>query len=365
MIAPPWVMLPPDGYGGIEAVVDAQLPELIRQGHKVEVFTVGDSQVPAEVVMHSHYPTGLYSHIHRPLNEVVGIITAHVLYALNAIREDSGFDVIHDNTGSIGHLMAFAHMHSDLPPVLHTFHGPITSEHDVFGVDAITQAIGWADQLFFNAISESQITTAPPELQRLLREKVVGVVPNPVPCDDFPLPDTKGDYFTMVARITPDKGQDDAVRYCRKLGVPLVLAGPVGDPAFFDHSVRPYIDGRNLTYIESVTGDEKRELLAGAVGFLSPHRWPEPFGMAPLEANANGTGVVAFALGALSVTVRHGISGFLAEAAHHQQFMHWMGEINQIEPLACRELVQREFSPQANVGRYIELYEDVIARSAT
>lgn len=37
----------------------------------------------------------------------------------------------------------------------------------------------------------------------------------------------------------------------------------------------------------------------------------EPFGLAPLEANACGTAVVAIAEGGVRETIRHGVNGFL------------------------------------------------------
>src|SRR5579875_2926158 len=38
MLAPPWIPVPPSGYGGIEAVVDAITRELVRRGHEVTLF---------------------------------------------------------------------------------------------------------------------------------------------------------------------------------------------------------------------------------------------------------------------------------------------------------------------------------------
>ena len=48
LIAPPWVAVPPAGYGGTEAVVDNLARGLEALGHTVELFTIGESTCPVE-----------------------------------------------------------------------------------------------------------------------------------------------------------------------------------------------------------------------------------------------------------------------------------------------------------------------------
>src|SRR5579875_3508810 len=50
MLAPPWIPVPPSGYGGIEAVVDAITRELVRRGHEVTLFAAPGSRSEAKVV---------------------------------------------------------------------------------------------------------------------------------------------------------------------------------------------------------------------------------------------------------------------------------------------------------------------------
>ncbi len=42
-LAPPWISVPPNGYGGIEWVVSLLTEELIALGHEVTLFASGDS----------------------------------------------------------------------------------------------------------------------------------------------------------------------------------------------------------------------------------------------------------------------------------------------------------------------------------
>jgi hypothetical protein len=46
LIAPPWLPVPPPGYGGTEVVIDNLARGLQSLGHDVRLFTVGDSTCP-------------------------------------------------------------------------------------------------------------------------------------------------------------------------------------------------------------------------------------------------------------------------------------------------------------------------------
>lgn len=47
MIAPPWLPIPPDGYGGIENVLVGLVSGLMDLSVKVELFATGDSKIKA------------------------------------------------------------------------------------------------------------------------------------------------------------------------------------------------------------------------------------------------------------------------------------------------------------------------------
>ena len=49
MLAPPWIPVPPRGYGGIEAVVDLLCEALVQRGHEVTLFAAPGSRSAARV----------------------------------------------------------------------------------------------------------------------------------------------------------------------------------------------------------------------------------------------------------------------------------------------------------------------------
>ena len=47
VVAPPWFTIPPDGYGGIEAMVHWLVEGLVARGHQVTLIGAGDCRTSA------------------------------------------------------------------------------------------------------------------------------------------------------------------------------------------------------------------------------------------------------------------------------------------------------------------------------
>jgi len=114
MIAPPWLPVPPVGYGGIENVLQVLVPALMDLGAHVELFTVNESTMKASK-KHTLFRSGQYRHITEPLYSALPIITSQTLFALNSIRRVGDFDIIHSHNGFIDPLAAA--YSDDLPPL--------------------------------------------------------------------------------------------------------------------------------------------------------------------------------------------------------------------------------------------------------
>ena len=50
MLAPPWIPVPPPGYGGIEQVIGLLAAELTERGHAVTLFAAPGTRSSAEVL---------------------------------------------------------------------------------------------------------------------------------------------------------------------------------------------------------------------------------------------------------------------------------------------------------------------------
>ena len=95
LIAPPWIPVPPPGYGGTEEVIDNLARGLTALGHDVRLFTVGESTYPVP-------RQWLYASPAEPMGDRFKE-AAHVLAAYQALAGD--VEIIHDHTG-LGPLLA-------------------------------------------------------------------------------------------------------------------------------------------------------------------------------------------------------------------------------------------------------------------
>jgi len=383
MIAPPWLPIPPQGYGGIENVVYGLVPELLKLGVKVELFTTGDSTVKA-TKKHSLYADGQYSYIHKPLYVSSPIAIAQVAFALNRIRQDGKFDIIHDHNGFIGPL-ALSQAGDDLPPSIHTLHGPPFSVAGKKRLDEPDNLPMWRElaksrRFHLVGISEAIMKNAPKELKPI----TLPAVHNAVDLAHFPFVAKKDNYFATLARFHPEKGQAVAVKLCAELDVPLRMAGVIGDLSrpkqvlmelanplstyrgladfrYYSDKIFPFLEHGKIDYVGEVSGERKLKFIGQAKALLFPIQWDEPFGMAPIEALACGTPVIAMARGALPEIIEHGVNGFLAKT--EAEFKHYMTRIDEIDPTACRKSVEDKFSASLMAKRYLERYEAVLASS--
>ncbi len=340
MLAPPWIPVPPPGYGGIEAVVDLICRELVRRGHEVTLFAAPGSQSTAEVraLLDRAHP----GEIERALHEA-----DHVARAFEAIdharRRGRPFDIVHDHCG----FTAFAMADRLMTPLVHTLHGPFTPDTERFYAHHAAKA-------HVVAISRAQLQAAPAAL------RVAGVVPNPIDAADWPLVRDKDPYLLWVGRMTAEKGPHRAIAAARAAGMRLVLAGPVqpGQETFFKREVAPHVDDDRISYVGEVGGEAKKRLFSRARALLMPIRWPEPFGMVMLEAMVCGTPVIAFPEGAARELVAPADTGFLVE--DEQAMAAACLETERIDPVRCRaSIVER-----CDVGCVAHAYEEIYRRVA-
>ena len=123
----------------------------------------------------------------------------------------------------------------------------------------------------------------------------VPVVPNGVDFRRWPL-GPGGDNLVWFGRITAEKGPHMAIAAAQRAGLPLVLAGPVSDAAYFERAIEPSL-GDHVVYAGHLAHDELARLVGRSAAALVTPVWDEPYGLVVAEAMACGTPVVAFARG--------------------------------------------------------------------
>ncbi len=383
MLAPPWLPIPPIGYGGIENVLQALIPELLKLGVEVELFATGNTTIPA-TKHHALYADGQYQHIHEPQYESMPITIGHLLYALNVIRKSGDFDIIHDHNGFLGPL-ALANTQDNIPPAIHTLHGPpftTASRLDQTSLPdnlPMWRELATANKLYLVGISNAMTREAPKEIKHL----VLPSIHNAIDVSQFPFVAKKKDYFITLARFHPEKGQHIAVQIAMELGYTLKMAGVVGDLTthrkvmleianplspyrsvsdfrYYSDFIFPHLLTGSIEHVGEVSGQRKMDFISNAKALLFPIQWEEPFGMAVIEALACGTPVVAMDRGAMPEIIKHGYNGFLAH--NIDEFKAYTARVHEIDPGNCRKSVEEKFSARHMAERYIEHYKTIISK---
>jgi glycosyltransferase involved in cell wall biosynthesis len=338
MLAPPWISVPPPGYGGVESVVDALTEALVRRGHAVTLFCAPGSRSSARVV--SLLPECHPKEIERSLYEVDHV--ARAFEKIDLAAYDRRFDVVHDHCG----FTALAMADRLQTPLVHTLHGQFT-----LSTAAFYSRHGHKAALV--GISEAQLASAPEGLTP------AGAIPNPIDVRAWPLRERKDDYLLWIGRMTAEKGPHRAIAAARAAGVPLVMAGVIqpGQQAFFDREIAPHVDGERVRFLGEIGGPFKRSVFAGARGLLMPIRWEEPFGMVMVEALACGTPVIAFPEGAARELVLDGLTGFLVK--DEQEMAAAVDRLPRIAARDCRAWVAKHCDVDVVAAAYERAYRSV------
>lgn len=328
LIAPAWLPIPAPAYGGTETVVDTLARGLHAAGHEVLLVCHPGSTCPvprASVV---------------PAADAVrmGRASIELEHAIGAYELVKHCDVVHDHTlaGPV-----YAARFPELA-VVATHHMPFTRTMTaIFG--AAVPHVG--------LIAISHAHAASTDLP------IAGVVHHGVDLSDFPIGTGEGGYVAVLSRMTPEKGVHRAIAIARAAGVQLRIAAKMHElheREYFDEFVRPHL-GDDVIYLGELGPADKRELLGGAMALLNPIAWPEPFGMAMVEAMACGTPVVGCPQGAAPEIVVDGVTGFLSD--DDDELATALRIVRRLDRAACRQRVADHFSAASMVAGHLEVYE--------
>jgi glycosyltransferase involved in cell wall biosynthesis len=334
VVAPPWLELPPDAYGGVESVCSDLVDALVDRG--VQVTLLGPGRHGTTAAFRPTGPTADPRLMGRALPEVVHAVRLPELLA------DLAVDVVHDHTFA-GPLVGAAH---GLPTVV-TAHGPVDGDMGVYYRSLSARA--------------SLVALSRAQRKRLPTAQWAATVPNGVRPDRFPFRAAKGDYALFLGRMSPDKGPTWAIDAARAAGIPLVMAAKCREDSevqYFEHAVAPRLGG-DVEWIGEVGGRRKIELLAGARCLVFPVDWEEPFGLVMIEAMACGTPVVALRRGAVPEVVDHGRTGWVCDRP--AELPAALLRAREIHPRDCRAAVEERFSDAALAAGYERVYRRIAA----
>ncbi|MGN6565087.1 MAG: glycosyltransferase family 4 protein [Thermomicrobiales bacterium] len=335
-IAPVAERVPPQLYGGTERVVSALTEELVRRGHDVTLFASGDSITTATLAAVT--PQALR------LNPSIADPYVYTMLELGIVFERAReFDIIHNHQDYFA--LPFTRLVET--PVVTTLHGRL----DLPDLPPIMRAYRDAPLI---SISNSQ--RRPLSWAHWAATVYNGM--DLTPYTEYP---DHGEYFAFIGRVSPEKNLEGAIAIARRTGIPLRIAAKVDkvDQDYYEASVKPLIDGKLVEYIGEIGEDEKCAFLGPAYALLFPIDWPEPFGLAMIEAMACGTPVLALRHGSVPEVVADGETGFVRDTLDELTAV--ADRIPALDRHRCRQWVEARFSAAAMADGYEAAYNRILA----
>lgn len=335
MVMPPWLEVPPAGYGGMERVCASLIDGLIDLGHHVTLFGAG-TRTGTKARFVSTDPQLQYPRLLEAMPELVH------LTRVNEMLERESFDIIHD--------------HSTIGPITAPLRGPATvvTVHDS-PVGKVAEYLTKIDRtVSLIAISHAQRRVAP-------NLAWYSTIHHGIEAEGPVKPEPSTGPVLWLGRFTAEKGPDLAIEACRKANLPLVLAGKANQKdewRYLDETIRPLL-GPDVELVLNADRERTEQLLLDARALLLPIRWDEPFGMVFIEAMAKGTPVVALRRGAVPEIVLHGRTGLICnEESDLPEALH---EVVAMDPADCADHVRTMFSVPLMARRYERVYRQIMS----
>lgn len=276
-------------------------------------------------------------------------------------RESARYDLVHAHAYDWG---AYAHSLIQPLPVVHTLHMPA-------GDPALDRLLGSlapppgsrhprTRPVYLTTVSQGCAATYAAVC------RIDAVIHNGIAVERVPfVPRVASDAPLLFAgRMSPEKGVIDALEIAARSGRPLLVVGDVYDKAYFAAEVEPRLAAMpNATYLGPRSREDVWRLMGDASALLCPSRWQEPFGLAPCEAQAAGTPVIAYARGGLGEVVADGRTGYVVAPGDVTAAADAVGRVGALDRAACRAWVSERFDLPHMLDGYEALYSRVLSEA--
>ena len=164
------------------------------------------------------------------------------------------------------------------------------------------------------------------------------------------------DYYLFVGRLVPYRRLDILIEAFNRMGRPLVIAGSGRDRERLEA-----LAGPTVTFLGFVPDGDLPELLARCRAFV----WPgeEDFGISPLQANAAGRPVIAYAAGGALETVITAPGQPVTGALFAEQSVAAIiRAVESFDPLSVDPAAIRRHAEQFDIAVFKQRIDDFITR---
>jgi glycosyltransferase involved in cell wall biosynthesis len=330
-VSPLYESTPPQLYGGTERVVSYLTEELVRQGHDVTLFASGDSVTAAELIA----PCKRALRLDRNCRDTLAY---HMILLDEVYACCERFDVIH--------------FHIDY------LHFPLTRRHHIANVTTLHGRLDipelWHVYRQFREMPLISISDA--QREPLPWANWRATIYHGLPDDLYSLNSAPGKYLAFIGRISPEKRVDRAIEAAKRVGIPLRIAAKVdkADAEYFEAKIKPLLDDPLVEFVGEIGETEKQEFLGNAYALLFLIDWPEPFGLAMIEAMACGTPTVAFSNGSVPEVIDNGVSGFVVDSM--EEAVRAVRQVESVSREGCRNAFEKRFTVSRMARKYVTEY---------
>ena len=339
-IAPLYEQVPPKLYGGTERSVSYITEELVRRGHDVTLFASGDSKTAA------HLSPGCPRALRLEGRPEMGTFLQLPMLSDVYRGAHERFDIIHSHID----YWAFAFAELVDVPTVGTMHGRLD-------IDELRPIYSRYREVPIVSISDSQRLPLP-------FMNWVATVYHGLPRELLKPSYDEGKYLAFLGRISPEKRPDLAIEVARKAGIPIKIAAKVDvvDKAYFETVIKPLLAPPDVEYIGEIGEHEKSEFLGNAIALTFTIDWPEPFGLAMIEAMACGTPVLARPCGSVPEVVDDGVTGFIAKST--PDLIKAVRDIQKLSRKKVRERFEQRFTADVMADQYEEVFRALLSGEA-
>jgi glycosyltransferase involved in cell wall biosynthesis len=335
-VAPLYERVPPVLYGGTERVVSYLTEELVRLGHDVTLFASGDSITAGNLVAPCERALRLDKKCRDSLSY-------HIVMLDQVFRLASEFDVVHFH-------IDYLHFPVSSRTRLHQ----LTTLHGRLDLPELTGVYRQFSSMPLVSISDAQRSPLPWANWR-------ATVYHGLPLNLLTLQPNKGSYLAFLGRISPEKRVERAIEIAKQAGIPLKIAAKVDrvDQEYFDAQIKSLFNHPLVEFVGEIGENDKQEFLGGAYALLFPIDWPEPFGLAMIEAMACGTPVIAYRCGSVPEIIDEGQTGFVVNSV--EEAVNALKRVGYVDRTLCRKTFESRFSVARMARDYVAEYDRLLA----
>lgn len=331
--------VPPKLYGGTERIVSYLTEELVAMGHDVTLFASGDSVTTAK--LKAGWPHALRL---DPL--IRDYLAPHVIMLESLARHAAAFDVIHLHIDYLGY------------PLLRRIGVPfLTSLHGRLDLPELKAVYGAFPDVPVVSVSDAQRLPLPDA-------NYAGTVYHGLPRRPLQPGSGDGGYLAFIGRMSPEKAPDAAIRIAAAAGMKIKLAAKVdnADQAYFDTVIQPLLRLPHVEFIGEIDESRKSAFLGAAAALLFPIAWPEPFGLAMIEAMACATPVIAMRRGSVPEIIEDGVNGYVVDT--EAEAIDAVRRLPALNRDRVRQRFEERFTARRMADDYMGLYQQLIAAHA-